>query len=86
MNRILIISYNQLDAMSRLPDILQTQPNVRKILETSWLVATTETAGQFFTRIEPYLNKDIDKIFIGEVKGHQGWLSRTVWEWMKENQ
>ena len=84
MKRILIISHNQLDATSKLPNILETQTHVRKMLDTSWLVITTETPEQFWTKMEPYLNKDVEKVFIGEIKGYQGWLSRTVWEWITE--
>lgn len=87
MKRILIVSYNKLDVNHKLPGVLELQPNVRKILETSWLIATTDTPSQFFIKIEPYINKDNDRIFIGEItKEYQGWLSRLIWEWVKENQ
>lgn len=85
MKKVLIISYNNLEDTSKLLRILEVQPVVRKILDTSWIVITTETPNEFFTRIEPYINKDSEKIFIGEISGYQGWLSRTVWAWIKEN-
>jgi len=85
--KLLIVSYNDF-ANSKLSTILEVQPNSRKILETTWLISTTDTAKEFYTKIEPYFDKDNQKVFIAEFISdqRQGWLSRASWDWIKGNQ
>ncbi|HEY4323465.1 MAG TPA: hypothetical protein VGN20_05750 [Mucilaginibacter sp.] len=84
-NKLLIVTYNTTSNV-KISTWLQVQVDSRKILETTWLVSTTDTAADFFNKIEPYLDKDNDRIFISEIKPdeRQGWLSRTIWDWVRE--
>lgn len=88
MKKILIISYtNLLNADSKIPIILDAQSNFRKLFASTWLIATTESSSEFFKKIEASLDKDNDRIIISEItKDHQGWISRKIWDWVKENQ
>ncbi len=53
-------------------------------LDSTWIVATHETAEQLFGRIRQYF-LDTDSFLIIEIKsGSQryGWLPKPAWEWI----
>ena len=83
--RILVITFNANTLNSNLINVLVTDVNMRKILDTTWLVRTTLSPAELYAKIEYYINKENDRVFIADVSNeYQGWLSRTVWEWIKE--
>jgi len=84
--KLLIVAYND-TTNSKISIMLEAQPGSRKILEATWLVSTTDTPKEFYLKIEPYLDKDNQRVFIAEITDQrQGWISRTSWDWIKENQ
>lgn len=63
----------------------------RHILQSSWLVLTSETARQLDKRLKKHLHlggrgPDTDRIFISEVDANrQGWLEKETWNWVNAN-
>ena len=55
------------------------------ILDSTWLISTSETAQQISDRLRTQLDND-DHIFVSKVNSgqYQGWLPKTVWEWIKQ--
>jgi hypothetical protein len=54
-------------------------------LESTWLIITSETSQQIWTRLVPHLDKS-DFILIIEVRNDcHGWLPKDAWDWITEN-
>lgn len=54
-------------------------------LKSTWLVATTETANELWTRISPHIDTR-DRVLIFEVASNfSGRLPRTAREWIESN-
>jgi hypothetical protein len=84
--RILIVSFKRTGSFEKLQSIVQSQAQWIRIteLDSTWLIATIETPTQFYNRLDPFLDKNNDRIFIAEMgDNYAGWLSRTIWEWIK---
>ena len=54
-------------------------------LESTWLIATPETADQLFVRIRPFIDKDESVLIIRVAPEKSGWLSKTAWDWMAKH-
>lgn len=54
-------------------------------LESTWIIATHETAQQVWDRLSSKIDKN-DYMLIIEVRNHsQGWLPKDAWDWINEN-
>jgi hypothetical protein len=64
---------------------IKKSPGYIKILQSSWLIATTENAYQLCNRLRTKLD-DNDSIFVSRVDTDcAGWLPQSVWDWIKES-
>lgn len=52
-------------------------------LDSVRFVSTTSTAGQLDTYLRQKLDTN-DRLFVSQLNrgGHQGWLSKNVWDWI----
>jgi hypothetical protein len=50
-----------------------------------WIVWTTSDPERWFERLKPYLDEK-DSLFICaiDINIRQGWLSQTIWDWIKK--
>lgn len=54
------------------------------LLDSTWLLCTTESAQQIWERLKSYIDDD-DNILIAEItKNNAGWLRKTWWTWINE--
>ena len=52
------------------------------LLDSTWLLYTSETADQIWQRLSPHIDKD-DLILIAQiVNNKQGWLNEATWKWL----
>ena len=54
-------------------------------LKSTWLVSTTESAGQLYERLRKVLKVSDRLLVIGVTKEHQGWLPKSAWEWINRH-
>lgn len=67
-----------------LTEQLQNSPRWWHYLESTWLIATPESASQLYNRLRAHLDKKDDSILIIEVGNHVGgWLPKDAWEWIQ---
>jgi hypothetical protein len=54
-----------------------------RIMPHSWLVWTSGSMETWYQRVRKVV-KDEDEVFITpvEAKGSQGWISKSVWDWI----
>lgn len=59
-------------------------PSWWKYNDTTWLIATSESAEELWKRIKPKIDKK-ERYFIVEINAdnRQGWLNKSHWEWLK---
>ena len=50
-----------------------------------WIVWTSSSAEKWYERLRPHI-KDADSMFIVrlDMSERQGWLSKSIWEWMDQ--
>lgn len=53
-------------------------------LESTWLIATNETASQVWDRISPAIDKNDRVLIIEVVNNKNGWLAPEAWDWINE--
>lgn len=52
------------------------------LLDSTWLLYTSETANQIWGRLQSHIDKD-DNILIAQITSNNaGWLPKTAWEWL----
>jgi len=57
--------------------------NGRRILKSTWLIHTTETAEALFDRMRPFLDAS-DRVLIARmIRPYQGWLTEEDWAWIR---
>ena len=66
-------------------DELKLSPDWWHFLDSTWLVATSETAEQLAARLLRHLDKNDRILIIKVTKPYQGWLSDDAWEWINRN-
>jgi hypothetical protein len=68
-----------------LAEELQRSAGWFHLLESTWLVATNETARELWLRLASNLHST-DFIFVAEVKktNYSGWLVPAAWKWIQE--
>ncbi len=65
---------------------LQSNPDWAHYLDSTWLIATTETAQQLYERLGKHLTV-LDFILIIEIKRNSsrfGYLPKDAWEWLDQ--
>ena len=66
-------------------DELQASPGWWHYLESTWLIATSESANELYDRLRKHLDRD-DSILVIQAGGdRQGWLPKKAWEWIDQN-
>ena len=88
MNKVFVISYD-LKSPDRdyepLMEAIKRSPRWWHHLKSTWLISTSETASQIWTRLAPHINTT-DNLLIIEVKKHYGgWLGQKAWDWIESN-
>jgi len=54
-------------------------------LESTWLVATSETAQQIYGRLVKTITQADRLIIIKVTKEYYGWLPADAWKWIESN-
>lgn len=53
------------------------------LLDSTWLLCTSESAAQLWERLRSHIDND-DYIFIAEItNNYEGWLPNSAWQWIK---
>jgi hypothetical protein len=53
------------------------------LLDSTWLLHTSESANQIWERLKSHIDQD-DNIMIAQITAHvSGWLPKNAWEWLK---
>ncbi len=64
---------------------LKSSPSWWHYLESTWLIATNESATQLANRLAPAIDRN-DLLLVIEVRrGVGGWLPRDAWNWITKN-
>jgi len=86
MKNIFIISCSY-DA-SQLNNYLDSLSNTKKLFDNTWLIADDTTAQSLYDKLEPYIDKSSSNriLVVKLTKERHGWHSKSVWEWLKENE
>ena len=74
------------------PKIKELKPVFDKALDwyryvpNCWIIWTARSATHWYERLKPYLS-DGDHVFIVrlDISERQGWLSKSFWEWLRED-
>jgi len=67
-----------------LTEQLKNSPRWWHYLDSTWLIATSESVTHLYNRLAAHLDKS-DSILIIEAGGHmQGWLPKKAWEWIQK--
>jgi len=64
---------------------LKRSPGWCHVLDSTWLVSTTETAKQVSDRLRKHLDENDDLLVMAVTKDHAGWLNQSTWEWIKKH-
>jgi len=52
------------------------------LLESTWVLYTSETAQQIWERLKPHIDDD-DNILIAQItSNNSGWLPKVAWPWL----
>ncbi|HLX08941.1 MAG TPA: hypothetical protein VKY89_13895 [Thermoanaerobaculia bacterium] len=54
-------------------------------LESTWLIATDETASQVWNRISPAIDQNDRVLIIEVVNNTNGWLTQEAWDWINQH-
>lgn len=78
----------QLDARydyTSLFEELRASPNWWNYLPNMWLIVTSESAGELWSRLGPHITED-DRALLIEVRNDSaGWLPQEAWQWINDN-
>lgn len=70
---------------SGLTDELKNSPSWWHYLDSTWLIATRESADQLWERISSHVDKN-DSVLIMRVTAEcSGWLPEKAWEWIRQH-
>ena len=88
MNKIYLISYD-LKTPNRdygpLIEAIKRSPKWLNPLESTWLIVTSETANQIWSRLGSLITQSDRLLIIGVTDEFYGWLSKEQWEWIVAN-
>ena len=63
--------------------IKSNYPKYQHMLEDSWLIKTDETADEIVSKLQEKLPLSAS-LFVAEITdNYQGWVGKSVWEWLK---
>ena len=84
--KILIVSFNPTDSVPKFSKVLEEESEWLKILNSTWLIATYQSAEQLYSKLAPHVDSVKDRIFVTEMvlENYQGWLNRNAWDWIKQ--
>jgi hypothetical protein len=52
---------------------------------TCWIVWTSSSAEKWYERLRPYIDDDDAMLIVKiDMDERQGWLSKTIWNWMNK--
>lgn len=54
-------------------------------LESTWLISTTESATQVYSRLVKTIDRDDRLLIIEAGRDRQGWLPKEAWEWISQH-
>jgi len=66
-------------------DELQASPGWWHFLDSTWLIATSESANELYNRLRTHLDRDDSILVIQAGADRQGWLPKKAWEWIDQN-
>jgi hypothetical protein len=69
-------------AYSSLIAELKNSPGWWHNLQSTWLIATPESADELWRRLAPYLDQTDFILVIEVTANYQGWLPKKAWEWI----
>lgn len=87
---ILIISYD-LKQPGRnyddLYDAIKSAPGYISAMDSLWFISTTESVETWSERLLKVMDNN-DYLFVVDITGQsrQGWMSKSVWEWLKKHE
>ena len=64
-------------------DELQTSLGWWHFLDSTWLIATSESANELYNRLRTHLDRDDSILVIQAGADRQGWLPKKAWEWIE---
>lgn len=64
---------------------LKSSPGYWHHLDSTWLISTTETAEQVYSRLRKHLDDNDRILIIKVVRDYQGWLSESAWKWIRDH-
>ena len=65
-----------------LTEQLQNSPLWWHYLESTWLIATSESPSELYNRLAAHLDSDDSILIIEAGKDIGGWLPKEAWEWI----
>ncbi len=66
-------------------DELQASPSWWHYLESTWLIATSESANDLYNRLRMHLDRGDSILIIQAGTDVQGWLPEAAWKWIHQN-
>lgn len=54
-------------------------------LDSTWLIATLESADQLCDRLRKHMHADDNLLAIEVESDYSGWLPEKAWQWIKNN-
>lgn len=87
MNKAYLITYdmNSNDDYSGLEMEIRKYRRWCRVLTKTWIIISNETPFEIWNNLKGEINKN-NGFFIIEIKNNsEGWLSREIWDWIKEN-
>jgi len=68
-----------------LSEVLQSSPSWWHYLESTWLIVTSESAGELYNRLVSHLDEGDSILVIQAGSDRQGWLPKDAWTWIQQN-
>ena len=91
MTKIFLVTYDLKrpgQNYSDLYDAIKSEGDWQHPLESMWTLKTDNSvlARTLYKRLRPYIDEK-DNLFIVEItdQDRQGWLAKSFWTWLKEN-
>lgn len=53
-------------------------------IDSTWLVATEESANELYNRLKPHLDQEDSILIIQAATDMQGWLPKDAWKWIHQ--
>jgi hypothetical protein len=63
---------------------LKRSPLWRHDLESTWLIATNETAAQIWERIKGHIDGNDRVLIVQAGPDYFGWMAPDLWTWLKQ--